>query len=84
MVMWLSDDERRIPLQYLVEVKTGTIKLKLNASNLENYQTPVNCINRKPVSVMTSIEGSWRFSQSMRKQSDCEWTQNFQTQPCRK
>ncbi|GMR01070.1 MAG: hypothetical protein BMS9Abin19_0422 [Gammaproteobacteria bacterium] len=57
MVMWLSDDERRIPLQYLVEVKSGTIKLKLNTSNLENYQVPVNCIDRKPVSVMTSIEG---------------------------
>jgi Protein of unknown function (DUF3108) len=58
MVIWLSDDERRIPLQYLLEVKTGTIKLKLNAENLENYQMPVNCIERKPVSVMTSIENN--------------------------
>jgi len=58
MVIWLSDDERRIPLQYLIEVKTGTIKLKFDASSLENYQMPVNCIEQKPVSVMTSIEGN--------------------------
>lgn len=58
MIIWLSDDERRIPLQYLIKVKSGTIKLKINASNLESYQTPVNCINRKPVSVTTSITGN--------------------------
>lgn len=55
MVIWLSDDERRIPLQYLVEVELGTIKLQINPSNLENYQTPVNCIAHKLVSTKTSV-----------------------------
>jgi len=52
MVIWLSDDERRIPLQYLIEVKSGTIELKINASNLENYQTPIDCIDRESMSLM--------------------------------
>jgi len=50
MVMWLSDDERRIPLQYLVEMDHGAMKLEINTSNLANYQAPANCINTEHVS----------------------------------
>ncbi|VAW50927.1 hypothetical protein MNBD_GAMMA06-1612 [hydrothermal vent metagenome] len=47
MAIWLTDDERRLPVQYLVEAKLGEIRLKINALNFENYQAPVNCVVHK-------------------------------------
>jgi len=44
MLIWLSDDERRIPLQYLIEIKPGSMMLKIDAENFENYRVPVRCI----------------------------------------
>ncbi len=43
MVIWLSDDERRIPLRYMVEASHGTVKMDLK-SDLEDYKKTAGCI----------------------------------------
>jgi len=57
MAIWLSDDERRIPLKYLIEIKSGTLKLNINATNLENYQIPTDCVDRKRITSMKPVTG---------------------------
>ncbi len=49
MLMWLSDDDRRIPLQFLVEAPFGKLKLMINETSLNNYRSPGSCVSNASI-----------------------------------
>ncbi len=45
MLMWLSDDGQKLPLQYQVDAKFGKIKVHISEKSLINYRKQKLCIN---------------------------------------
>ncbi len=45
LIMWLSDDERRIPLQFEIQTKVGKIKIHIRPESLRNNRSNIeDCI----------------------------------------
>jgi len=48
LIMWLSDDERRIPLQFEIQTKVGKIKIHIRPESLRNNHGTDSCIATQP------------------------------------
>ncbi len=48
LIMWLSDDERRIPLQFEIQTKVGKIKIHIRPASLRGHQDVASCLTLEP------------------------------------
>jgi len=53
LVMWLSDDEQRIPLRFEIETKIGRIKIHIRPESLRNNHSAKSCIAARPRQLAT-------------------------------
>ncbi len=53
LIMWLSDDERRIPLQFEIQAKVGKVKIHIRPESLHNNRNTDSCITTRPQQMAT-------------------------------
>lgn len=53
LIMWLSDDERRIPLQFEIRTKVGKVKIHIRPESLRNNRNTDSCITTRPQQMAT-------------------------------
>ncbi len=53
LIMWLSDDERRIPLQFEIQAKVGKVKIHIRAESLRDNRNTDSCITTRPQQMAT-------------------------------
>lgn len=46
VVMWVSDDERRLPLRFEVEAPLGYFSVTLTEKSLKEYKKPMTCLSK--------------------------------------
>ena len=53
LVMWLSDDERRIPLRFEIQTKIGKIKIHIRPQSLRDNHGAESCLAAEPRQIAT-------------------------------
>lgn len=48
LIMWVSDDERRIPLQFDIKAKVGKLRVFAREQSLGEQSSADSCLSRKP------------------------------------